>query len=255
VAALTAPSPDPPTTTFAVPGGGSVAGQAGDRRTGSRRSGRSITLAGSACSCDLPGVGPSPCSPPAAPGAGGEMQLAPSLGHDGTWWPWPAQRLPVGDGKDSRASRCQGFWHTLPTTAIRDTAAALGTRQQKSLVSARLHQGEGRGSLSPSPNPIPSARPGSRSHTAGTLPLHRIPAPREAAGGHERSHPAQTSELLHKERGAEPEQPFPTHPDTWLRVIKAWPRRLSVRPYPGRSGGTENTKGGFSPISSGNEAG
>lgn len=58
--------------------------QAGDQGMGSRRSGKSITLACSACSCDLPATGVSPClPPPAAQGPGGEMQLVPGFGHDG----------------------------------------------------------------------------------------------------------------------------------------------------------------------------
>lgn len=85
-----------------------LAGSAG------QRSGKSITLACRACSCDLPGMGASPCLPPTAQGPGGEMQLIPELGHDRNSRPWPAHRLPAGDRTESRATTPEVFGVRFP---------------------------------------------------------------------------------------------------------------------------------------------
>lgn len=91
-------------------------------------------------------------------------------------------------------------------------------------VSARLHEREGRGSLSSSPNSVPLAGLGSHYPTVHTQSL----APRPRAPGSSRgcqcSQPVQTRELPHKERGAKPKDPFTTRPDAGLGEIKALPR-------------------------------
>lgn len=200
---------------------------------GSKKPGKSIALACSACSCNLPITGTVPCLPPTAQGPGGDMQLIPGPGqHRGC---------------------LLGMGRTTGPTALKDFGTCflsqlLGTQLwcwericRNPLVSARLHEGEGRGTLSSSPNALPLASPGSHSHTS--RPLHDILGPREAAGRRQRSHPVQTRELPHKERGIKPKHPFTNCSDAWLWVIKALPRSSSMRAYPGRNG-TENMQRG-----------
>lgn len=211
MATLAAPSPAPPPS-FAVPVADTLqAGHTRDCGMGSRMSGKSITLACSACSCDRPTMGASPCLPPAAQDLAGRCSSSLALA------------MTVTSGLGQRRGCLLGMGRTAGPTALED----FGTRFPPSLagtqlwwwecvgrnppVSARLHEGEGRGSLSPSPNPVRLARPGSHSTVLTLLahyPLHHIPGPREAAGGRECSHPIQTRELPHKERGAKPKHSF-----------------------------------------------
>lgn len=138
--------------------------QAGDHRMGSKKPGKSITLACSACSCNLPITGTVPCLPLTAQGPGGDMQLIPGPGqHRGC---------------------LLGMERTTGPTALQDFGTRflpqlLGTQLwcwecicRNPLVSARLHEGEGRVTLSSSPNALPLASPGSHSHTS--RPLHDI---------------------------------------------------------------------------------
>lgn len=77
-------------------------------RIGWGTSGKSITLAGQACSCDLPSTESPPCLLPAAQGPAREMQLILGLGCDRNQWPWPAQRLPR-DGRTAGPSALEDF--------------------------------------------------------------------------------------------------------------------------------------------------
>lgn len=92
------PGPLPPCSACSAPRAGQDWGMPG----------KSITLAGQACSCDLPSMGSSPCVLPAARGPGREMKLIPGPGCDGNQWPWPAQRLP-GDGRTAGPTALEDF--------------------------------------------------------------------------------------------------------------------------------------------------
>lgn len=137
---------------------------------GSRRSGKSITLARSACSCDLPATGVSPCLPPSQPrDLAGRCSSSLALATMGT------------SGLGQRGGCLLGLGRTAGPTALEDFGARFppslaGTQLRwwefvgrNPPMSARLHEGEGRGRLSPSPNPVRLARPASRSHTDSTL--------------------------------------------------------------------------------------
>lgn len=124
---------------------------------GSKKPGKSVTLACSACSCDLPITGTSPCLPATAQGPGGDAQLIPGLGQ--------------------RGGCLLGMGRTTGPTALKDFGTCflprlLGTQLRwwervcrNPLLSVRLHEGEGRGSLFPSQNALPLASPGSHSRT------------------------------------------------------------------------------------------
>lgn len=203
-------------------------GQARVHSTGSRRSGKSITLSSSATAVTCPAWGIAvfvPHSPGTCP-----QDAAHPWPRQNYQWPWLEQQLPAGDG---RANSSGGFWHTSPTTTSRDTAAAAGTGQQESPRPSCM-EGRAGPASSPAPQPTPSACPSSHSHSVSI-----------------------TSQGLEKPgswhtKGSRTQSPWCPPAQTRLCGIKALPRSSSVGAQPGRS---ENTQPwGFSPISSGNEA-
>ena len=150
----------------------------------------------------------------------------------------------LGMGRTARPTTFEDFGGRFPPSLAGTQLQRWEFVSRNPPVSARLHEGEGRGTGSPCPNPFRLAPPGSHSHTVSRL----SPAPHPRASGNSQQaralSPYSNQGAAAQRKGSKTQTPFhqpPRHLALGDRSLAE--EQLSMTAYPGRSDGTENTHG------------